>query len=74
MTKHDAVKHLSHKISYAQEREEPWADCVYVDALETAVRAIAKVNRFEQWLNERGDNEEFSASYIRKKWEEWDDE
>ena len=52
----------------------PWADCVYVDALETAVRAIAKVNRFEQWLNERGDNEEFSASYIRKKWEEWDDE
>lgn len=74
MTKHDAVKHLSHKISYAQECEEFWADCVYVDALETAVRALTKVNRFERWLNERGDNEEFSASDIRKKWEEWDDE
>lgn len=70
MTKHDAVKHLSHKISYAQECAEPWADCVYVDALKKALEAIAKVNHFEQWLNEREDNEEFSASYIRKKWEE----
>lgn len=74
MTIHDAAEHLSHKISYAQEREEPWADCVYVDALKIAVEAIAKVDRFEALLNGDEDDEELFASYIRKMQREENDE
>ena len=42
MTKHDAIKHLSWKISFTQQCSTHWADCVNVDALEIAVRAMAE--------------------------------
>ena len=42
MTKHDAIKHLSYKISYYKAIDENWADSVSIDALEIAVRAMAE--------------------------------
>lgn len=42
MTKHDAIKHLSYKISYYKGIDEKWADSVSIDALEIAVRAMAE--------------------------------
>lgn len=45
MTNHDAIKHLSHKISYAKECGDRYIDCVNVNALEIAVRAMAKEDK-----------------------------
>lgn len=42
MTTKDAIKHLSYKMSHAEQCDEKWADTVSTDALEIAVRAMAK--------------------------------
>lgn len=42
MTKHDAIKHLSYKISFCKGADRMWVDGVNVDALEIAVRAMAE--------------------------------
>lgn len=48
MTKHDAIKHLSHKIAYAKVKDENWADNVYVPALELAVREIRQDGEWKE--------------------------
>ena len=42
MTKHDAIKSLSHSISSAKIDKSMWVDNVNVNALEIAVRAMAE--------------------------------
>lgn len=39
-TTHDAIKHLSYKISFAEECGDGYVDCVNVKALKIAVRAM----------------------------------
>ena len=41
-TTHDAINHLSYKISFAEECGDGYADCVNVNALKIAVRAMQK--------------------------------
>lgn len=74
MTNHDVIKHLSYKVAFAKDWGIRWMDGLNTEALEIAMKAVARAEQFEKWLNECGDNEEFSASYIRKKWGEEDDE
>lgn len=50
MTKHDAIKHLSYKISYYKGIDEKWADSVNIDALEIAVRAMAQKQKKGNWI------------------------
>lgn len=50
MTNKDAIKHLSHKISYYKAIDENWADSVSIDALEIAVRAMAKEREKGEWI------------------------
>lgn len=42
MTKHDAIKHLSYKIAYAEQCDDEWVDSVSIKALYVAVRAMAE--------------------------------
>ena len=50
MTRHDAIKHLSYKIAYCKSIGENWADAVNADALEIAVRELAKPERkISEW-------------------------
>ena len=52
MTKHDAIKHLSYKIAFAEQYDERWADNVRIDALEIAVRAMAEERKKGKWIDE----------------------
>lgn len=53
MTKHDAIKHLAHKIILCKTTGEGWADCVNVDALEMATQALQERKKGE-WLKPTG--------------------
>lgn len=70
MTNQEVIKHLSHKVAFAKDWGIMWMDGLNTEALEIALKAVEKVSRFEEWLKGCEDNEEFFASYIRKKWEE----
>lgn len=56
MTKHDAIKHLSYKISYYKAIDEKWADSVSIDALEIAVRAMAEERPKGHWVVDEDGN------------------
>ena len=49
MTKHDAIKSLSHSISSAKIDKSMWVDNVNVNALEIAVRAMADEREKGTW-------------------------
>ena len=53
MTKHDAIKHLSYKISYCKGADRMWVDGVNVDALEIAVREIRREGEWKEVLRYR---------------------
>ena len=54
MTKHDAIKSLSHSISSAKIDKSMWVDNVNVNALEIAVRAMAEERKkgFWEWVDD----------------------
>lgn len=57
MTRYDAIKHLSYKIAYCKSVGENWADAVNVDALEIAVRELAKPERkISEWEMDKEGN------------------
>lgn len=66
MTKHDAIKHLSHEISFAEECDSSYADGVNIDALKIAVRAMAENQRMHTMLDGWNDEDELFVGYIRK--------
>jgi hypothetical protein len=74
MTKHDVIKHFSYKVAFAKDWGIRWMDGLNTEALGVAMKALARAEQFEKWLNGCKDNEEFSVSYIRKKWEEEEEE
>lgn len=53
MTKHDAIKHLSYKIAYAEQCDDEWVDSVSIKALYIAVRAMAEEREKGKWINGR---------------------
>ena len=50
MTKHDAIKHLSYKIAYAEQCDDEWVDSVSIKALYIAVRAMAEERKKGKWI------------------------
>ena len=51
MTKHDAIKSLSHSISSAKIDKSMWVDNVNVNALEIAVRAMAEERKKGRYID-----------------------
>lgn len=54
MTKHDAIKHLSYKIAFAEQCGEKYADVINIEALEIAVRAMAEERKKGKWRHYDG--------------------
>ena len=60
MTTKDAINHLFYKIAYAKRSDEKWVDCIHIDALELAVRAMAEERKKGHWVVDEDGNIECS--------------